>query len=161
MYEKERNVFPSGSKEDWPRKCTLDNWTRFSSSNQSINQSGTRVKSSCICVGLDPRDWQTIIVVWYQWMGYKWCGKHGVRINRLFFKQGFVGQQLGLKQCSKSYWQPMKGTKQCKARLNGGNIVTRWAIRFWTTEAVCGQCRWYHKKWIAIIETTEHKTSCK
>ena len=39
-------------------------------------------------------------------------GKHGVKINRLFFTQGFVGQQLDLRQYSKPYWQPMKGIKQ-------------------------------------------------
>ena len=40
---------------------------------------GTRVKSSRTCVALDPRDWQTIIVVWSQRRGWKWCGKHGVK----------------------------------------------------------------------------------
>ena len=56
----------------------------------------------------------TAIVVWSQWTGWKWCGKHGVKINRLFFTQGFVGQQIDLKQYSRPYWQPMKGTKQWK-----------------------------------------------
>ena len=28
--------------------------------------------------------------------------------------QGLVGQQIDLKQYSKPYWQPMKGTKQWK-----------------------------------------------
>ena len=36
---------------------------------------------------------------------------HGVKKNKLFFTQGFVGQQIDLKQCSKPYWQPMKGMK--------------------------------------------------
>ena len=43
---------------------------------------GIRVKISCTCVGLDPREWQTIFVVWSQWKGWEWCGKHGVKINR-------------------------------------------------------------------------------
>ena len=94
---------------------------------------GTRVKSSCICVGLDPRDWQIIIVVWSQWMGWKRCSKHGVKIDRLFFTQGLVGQQTALEQYSKPYWQPMKGTKQW-------NTASKWrwlchqvgASRFWT-----------------------------
>ena len=42
------------------------------------------------------------------------CGKHGVKINRLFLVQCFVGQQIDLKKYSKPYWQPMKGTKQWK-----------------------------------------------
>ena len=75
---------------------------------------GTRVKSSCTCVGLDPRDWQTIITVWSQWTGCKLCSKYSMEINRLFCMQGFVGQQIDLKQYSKPYWQPMKGTKQWK-----------------------------------------------
>ena len=52
---------------------------------------GTRVKSSSTSIGLDPRDWQTIIVVWSQWTGRNRCGKHGVKINELFFTWGFVG----------------------------------------------------------------------
>ena len=75
----------------------------------------TRVKSSCTSIGLDRRDWQTIIIVWSQWTGRKRCGKHGVKINRLFFTQGFVGQQIDLKQYSKPYWQPMKRAKQWEA----------------------------------------------
>ena len=35
-----------------------------------------------------------------------------MKINRLFFTQGFVGQQSDLKKYSKRYWQPMKRTKQ-------------------------------------------------
>ena len=71
----------------------------------------TRVKSSCTCVDLDPRDRQTNAFVWsQQW--WKWCGKRGAKINRLFDMQGFVGQQTDLEQYSKSYWQPKKRTKQ-------------------------------------------------
>ena len=31
-----------------------------------------------------------------QWVGWEWCGKHGVEVNRLFFMQDFVGQQIDL-----------------------------------------------------------------
>ena len=31
--------------------------------------------------------------------------------------QGFVGQEIDLKEYSKPYWQPMKGTKQWKAAI--------------------------------------------
>ena len=75
---------------------------------------GTTVKSCCTCLGLDPRDWHTIIIVWSKWTGWKWCGRHGVEINRLFFMQGFAGQQSDLEQYSKLYWQQMKGVKQWK-----------------------------------------------
>ena len=37
-----------------------------------------------------------------------------MKINRLFFTQGFADQQIDLKQYSKPYWQPMNGTKQWK-----------------------------------------------
>ena len=43
-------------------------------------------------------------------------GTHGVEINRLFFMQGFVGQQIDLEQYSKPYRQPMKGMKQWNIR---------------------------------------------
>ena len=55
---------------------------------------------------------KTIIIVWSQWTGRNWCGKHGVKINWLFFTQGFVGQQVDFKKYSIPYWHPMKGTKQ-------------------------------------------------
>ena len=42
-----------------------------------------------------------------------------MKINRLFFIQGFVGQQTDLKQYSKPYWQPRKGTNQW-------NTVSKW-----------------------------------
>ena len=38
-----------------------------------------------------------------------------MKINRLFFMKGFLGQQFDLKQYSKPYRQPMKGTKQWQA----------------------------------------------
>ena len=73
---------------------------------------GTRVRSSCTSIDLDPRDWHTIIIVWSQWTGRNRCGQHGGKINRLFFTQGFVGQQIYLEKYSKPYRQPMQGTKQ-------------------------------------------------
>ena len=119
---------------------------------------GTRVKSSSISIGLDPRDWQTIIVVWSQWMGRSWCGKHGVKINRLFFTQGFVGQQIDLKQYYKPHWSPMRGTKQCKT-------ASKWR-RFChqAGQSVLKPCEPSigdtMQKWIAIIMTTWHKSIC-
>ena len=121
----------------------------------------TRVKSSCTCVGLDPRDWQTIIV-WSQWKGWKWCGKHRVKINRLFFTQGFVGQQIDLKQYSKPYWQPMKGTKQW-------NTASKWRrLCHQAGQSILNTLKFVEvsvrdtiQKWIAIIEMTGHKSSCK
>ena len=35
-----------------------------------------------------------------------------MEINRLFFTQGFVGQQIDLKKYSKPYLQPIKRTKE-------------------------------------------------
>ena len=59
---------------------------------------GTRVNSSCTCAGLGPGDWQTTTFIQSQWLGWEWCSKHGVEISRLFFTQGFVGQQIDFKQ---------------------------------------------------------------
>ena len=81
------------------------NWNGWTDRQWEVvpKRRGTRVKSSGTSIGLDPRDWQTIIIVWSQWMGWKWCSKHGVKINRLFFTQGFVGQQIYLKKYPKPY----------------------------------------------------------
>ena len=123
---------------------------------------GTRVKSSCTSIGLDPRDWQTIIVVWSQWKGWKWCGKNGMKINRLFFTQGFVGQQIYLKQYSKRYWQPMKGTKQRKAASKWRRLCHQ------AGQSILNTLKPYEvnvadtiQKWIAIIKTTRHESCCK
>ena len=80
---------------------------------------GTRVKSSCACVGLDPSDQQTNSFAWSQWMEWKWCCKHGVKKNRQFFMQNFVGQRTDLEYYSGFYWQPIKGMKQW-------NTVSKW-----------------------------------
>ena len=54
------------------------------------------------------------------------CGKHGVKINRLFFTQGFVGQQIDLKKYSKPYWHTNEGNEAVEVlRVNGGDFVTR------------------------------------
>ena len=71
------------------------NWNGWMDRQQQVVpvRRGTRVKSSHACVGLDPRDWQTNCFAWSQWMGWKWWGKHGVKINRLLFTKRFAGQQ--------------------------------------------------------------------
>ena len=90
------------------------NWTGWMDRQREVvpKRRGTRVISSCTSIGLDPRDWQTIIIVWPQWTGRNRCSQHGMKINRLFFTQGFVDQQIDLKKYSKLYWKPMKRTKQ-------------------------------------------------
>ena len=99
------------------------NWAGWTDRQQEVvpKRRGTRVKSSSTSIGLDPREWQTIIIVWSQWTGRNRCSKHGVKINRLFFTQGFAGQQIDLKKYSKPYWQPMKRTKQW-------NTACKWGI---------------------------------
>ena len=85
-----------------------------------------------------------------------------MKINRLFFTQGFVGQQIDLKKYSTPYWQPMKRTKQW-------NTASKW--RRFCHQA--GQLILYTpkprevdvsntiQKWITIIETTGHESSSK
>ena len=108
---------------------------------------GTRVKRSSTSIGLDPRDWQTIIIVWSQWTGRNRCGKHRVKINRLFFTQGFVSQQIYLKQYSKPYWQPMKGTKQWKTASKWRRLCHQAGqLILYTLEALWGRCQQYHTK---------------
>ena len=59
------------------------NWNGWTDRQLKVvpERRGTRVKSSCACVGLDPRDWQTNSFAWSQWMGWEWLGKHGVKIK--------------------------------------------------------------------------------
>ena len=141
-----------------------NNWTGWTDRQREVvpKRRGTRVKSSSTSIGLDPRDWQTIIIVWSQWTGRNRCSQHGMKTNRLFFPQGFVGQQFDLKKYSKPYWQPMKRTKQW-------NTASKW-------RRLChqaGQLILYMlkpcevnvsntiQKWITIIKTTGHESSSK
>ena len=112
-----------------------DNWNGWTDRQRDVvlKRQGTRVKSSCVC--LDPRDWQTIIVVWSQLTGWKWCGKHGVKVNRLNLPQGIVGKQTDLEKSAKLYWQPLKRTKQW-------NTASKW--------------RWLCQSYSALIEILGH-----
>ena len=71
------------------------NWNIWTDTQREVvpKRWSTRVKNSCTCVGLDPRDWQSNTFVLSQWMGWEWCGEHGVQINKLVFMQGIVSQQ--------------------------------------------------------------------
>ena len=97
--------------------------------------------------------------VWSHWTGRNRCGKHGVKINRLFFTQGFVGQQIDLKK-SKPYWQPMKETKHW-------NTASKWRrlchqvgqLILYTLKPSEVNVSNTIQKWFAIIKTTEHESS--
>ena len=105
-----------------------------------------RVKSSSTSIGLDPRDWQTIIIVWSQWTGRNRCSQHGMKINRLFFTQGFVGQQTDLKKYSKPYWQPMKRMKQWNTASKWRRLCHQAGQLILQTLKASGQCLQYHTK---------------
>ena len=125
------------------------NWNGWMDRQREVvpKRQGTGVKISRTSIGLDPRDWQTVVIVWSQWMGRKQCNKHGMKINRLFFTQGFVGQQINLKQYSKAYWQPMKGTKQWKAAGKWRRPCHQAGqLLLYKLEALWGQCQQYHTK---------------
>ena len=140
------------------------NWNGWTDRQRGVvpKRWSTRVKSSCTCDGLDSRDRQTNTFVRSQWMGWEWCGKHRVKINRLFFMQGFVGQHTDPEQFSQPYWQPMKWTKQW-------NTVSKWrwlchnashsilnTLKFGEI-SVCNTIQ----KWIAIMQMTGHKSKHK
>ena len=121
----------------------------------------TRVKSSCTCVVVDLRGWLSNSFAWSQWTGWEWLGKHGVKINGLFFLKGFVGQQTDVEQYSKSYWQPMKGMKQWNTASkwrwfhNMGQLILN--MLMFGEVSVCNT--W--QKGIAIIKMARHKSICK
>ena len=104
---------------------------------------GTRVKSSCTSVGLDPRDWQIIIVVWSQWTGKNRCGMNGLEINRLFFTQAFAGQQIDLKKSILNLTNQWRERSSGRLRVKGGDFVTMRASWFCTRWSLVRQ---YHTK---------------
>ena len=79
------------------------NWNVWIDRQQAVvaGRRGTRVKSSCTCVGLDPRDRQANCFAWSQWMAWESCGKLGVKISTLLLMKHNVGQQTDLEQYSK------------------------------------------------------------
>ena len=109
---------------------------------------GTRVKSSCTCFGLDPRDWQTNAFAWSQWKGWEWWGKHGVKINRLLFMKRFIGQQTDLEQNS--------------------NFFTGNQWREWSSETVSKRRQLCHNMgqsilnmlWLADVSVCNTKVNC-
>ena len=140
------------------------NWTGWTDRQWEVipKRWGTRVKSSSTSIGLDPRDWQTIIIVWSQRTGRNRCSQHGVKINRPFFTQGFVGQHIDLKKYSKPYWQPMKRTEEW-------NTASKWRrlchqasqLILYTLKPSEVNNSNTIQKWITIIETTGHESSSK
>ena len=90
-----------------------------------------RVKSPCTCVGLYRKDQQTNTFVWSQCMGWESFSKHGVKINRLFFMKGFVGQQTDLEKYLKYTGNQWKEWSSGTLRLKGGDFVTTRASWFW------------------------------
>ena len=80
---------------------------------------GTRVKCSSTWIGLDSGDRQTNSPVWSLRMGREWCSKHGVKIDRLFFMNSFVGQQTDLEQYSKFINQSINQSNFYSANIPG------------------------------------------
>ena len=120
------------------------------------------MKISSTSIGFDPRHWQTIIIDWSQWTGMNRCSQHRVKINRLFFTQAFVSQQTDFKQYSKTYWKPMKRTKQW-------NTASKWRrlchqagqLILYTLKPCEVNVSNTIQKWITIIKTTGHESSSK
>ena len=110
------------------------NWNGWTDRQREVvpKRRDTRVKGSSTSIGFDPRDWQTIIVVWSQWTGRNRCGKDGMKINRLFFTQGFVGQQIDLKSILNLTGNQWRERSSGILRVNGGDPVTRRASWFCT-----------------------------
>ena len=110
------------------------NWNVWTDRQREVvpKRRGTRVKSSSTSIGLDPRDWQTIIIVWSQWTGRNRCSQHGMKINRLFFTRGFVGQQIDLKSILNLTGNQWRERSSGILRVNGGDFVIRRASWFCT-----------------------------
>ena len=95
-------------------------------------------------------------------MGRNRCGKRGVKINSLFFMQGFVGQQIDLKKYSRPYWQPMKGMRQWKTASKWRKLCHQAGqLILYTLKPSEVNVSNTIQKWITIIKTTGHESSCK
>ena len=106
----------------------------------------TRVKSSCGCVGLDPRDRQTNTFVWSQWMVWEWCGKHGVKINRLYFLQGLVNKLI-LNNILNLIGRQWRERTYGRLRVKGVYFVIHWASRFTLLWWWCKLHVWTYRPW--------------
>ena len=117
--------------------------TEWTDSGRLLQRDGVRVKSSYTSIGLDPRDWQTIIIVWSQWTGRKRCGKHGVKVNRLIFTQGFLEVNKlilnNILNLTGNQWREWSLGLQVTPSPCGPFML-------YTLEALWGQCQQYHTK---------------
>ena len=137
------------------------NWICWTKKQREVvpKRRGTTVKSSCTIIGLDPRDWQTIIIVWSQWTGRNRCCNHGVTISRLFFTQGFVGQHIDLKSILNLTGNKWRERSSRRLRVNAGDCHQAGQMIPLKYSAVDASNT--IQKWIAIIKTTGHKSSCR
>ena len=111
------------------------NWTAWTDRQREVvpKRRGTRVKSSSTSIALDSRDWQTNIIVWSQWTGRNLCGKHGMKINRLFFTQDvnkFIFKSI-LNLAGNQWRERSSGV----LRVTGGDFFTRrttWFCTWWS-----------------------------
>ena len=83
-------------------------------------------------------------------------------MSKPFFTQGFIGQQIDLKQYPKPYWQPMKESKQWRTASKWRRLCNQAGQSILNTlrpsEANVGDTI---QKGIALIETTRHKSIYK
>ena len=131
-------------------------WLNGQTAGSCSKETGTRVKALAPVLVLTLGTDKTIIIVWSQWTGRNRCGKHGVKINRLFFTQGFVGQQIDLKIILNLTGNQWRERSSGILRVNGRDFVTGRTSWFCTRyEDLWGQWQQYHtQKWIAIIKMT-------
>ena len=139
--------------------CEDSNWNGWIDRQwQAVpERQGTRAKSSCACVDLDPRDWQANSFALSQWMGWEWWGEHGLKINRLFFMKVNKLILNNILTFTGNQWRERSsGT----LRVKGGDFVTTWASQFWTCWSLVSSVPDTIQKWIAIIRMNRHKGSC-
>ena len=124
---------------------------------------GATVKCTCTCtcIGLDPRDQHTKSFVWSQWTGWEWWGRHGVKLNRLFFKRVLYADKLILKSTlyftGTQWWEHSRVTlSKWRWLCHNTNQLILNMLQF---GEVGVRNTW--QNWIAVIEMSRHKSSCK
>ena len=145
-----RGLRGEGRDKELYRKMFLEgrNWNGWTEGQWQVvpERRGTRVNSSCACVVLDPRDWQTNSFAWCQWMGWELWGKHGMKVNRLLFMKRFVGQKLILNNILNLNGDQWKERSSGRLRVKGGALSQGRPVDSEHVEVSWGQCQRYHTK---------------
>ena len=139
-----------------PKGCNWDGWTdRF---GEAVLKEGLQTRNAC--VGLDPRNRQSDILVWSQRMGWEWYGKHEVRDKQIVFHKEFSMRQIlnSFLNFTGSQW------RECSSRtlqINGGDFIATRTVDSEHVEVWWGRCLQYQTKVNCNNQGNWYRSPCK